>query len=166
MKIEEIMKKMIAYADGNHHDINHFMKVHSFARTIGLSEGLDDHTQYILEVAAIVHDIACPLCRIKYGNTNGKHQEEESEALLREFFKDTDITNDALERIIYLVTHHHTYTGVDGIDYQILLEADFLVNGDESEKYKNQIKEFEKNVFKTSSGRWLLEEIFKNEMYE
>lgn len=166
MKIEEIMKKMIVYADGNHHDINHFMKVHSFARTIGLSEGLDDHTQYILEAAAIVHDIACPLCRIKYGNTNGKHQEEESEVLLREFFKDTDITNDALERIIYLVTHHHTYTGVDGIDYQILLEADFLVNGDESEKYKNQIKEFEKNVFKTSSGRWLLEEIFKNEMYE
>ena len=30
------------------------------------------------------------------------------------------------------MTHHHTYTGVDGIDYQILLEADYLVNADES----------------------------------
>ena len=28
-------------------------------------------------MAAVVHDIACPLCREKYGNTNGKHQEED-----------------------------------------------------------------------------------------
>ena len=62
MQIEEIMKKMIDLAAGNHHDINHFMKVHSFARTIGRMEGLDEETQYVLEAAAIVHDIACPLC--------------------------------------------------------------------------------------------------------
>ena len=63
MRIEENMKKMIDRAEGNHHDINHFMKVHSFARTIGLMEGLDEETQYLLEASAIVHDIACPLCR-------------------------------------------------------------------------------------------------------
>ena len=51
------------------HDINHFLKVWGFARTIGLSEGLDPKTQKILELAAIAHDIACPLCREKYGNT-------------------------------------------------------------------------------------------------
>ena len=33
-----------------------------------------------------------------------------------------------IKRISYLVGHHHTYTGIDGIDYQILVEADFLVN--------------------------------------
>ena len=164
MRVEEVMKKMIGYADGHHHDINHFMKVHSLARTIGLLEGLDPDTQMILETAAIVHDIACPICRIKYGNTNGKHQEEESEPLLREFFSGMDITQEQLNRIIYLVTHHHTYKDVDGIDYRILLEADFLVNGDESEKYAKQIEEFRKNVFRTKSGTELLEEIFKKEI--
>lgn len=33
-----------------------------------------------------------------------------------------------IERVCYLIGHHHTYTGIDGRDYQILVEADFLVN--------------------------------------
>ena len=37
-----------------------------------------------------------------------------------------------VNRIIFLVAHHHTFQEVDGIDYQILLEADYLVNADES----------------------------------
>lgn len=164
MRIEEIMKKMIDLADGSHHDINHFMKVHSFARTIGLMEGLDDKTQYILEASAIVHDIACPLCREKYGSTAGNLQEAESEPLLREFFMGTDLPEAQLERIIYIVTHHHTYSGADGPDYQILLEADFLVNADESERYRKSIEQFRKNVFRTTSGLALLDSVFREEL--
>ena len=48
------------------------------AKTIGELEGLDRHTQEVLELAAVVHDIACPLCREKYGNASGKNQERES----------------------------------------------------------------------------------------
>ena len=51
MQIADITKKMIAYSEGNTHDINHFLKVWSFARTIGQLEGLDDRTQEILEAA-------------------------------------------------------------------------------------------------------------------
>ena len=36
----------------------------------------------ILEIAAIVHDIACPLCREKYGRADGYLQEQESELWL------------------------------------------------------------------------------------
>ncbi len=32
------------------------------------------------------------------------------------------------DRVAYLVGHHHTYTNINGMDYQILVEADFLVN--------------------------------------
>ncbi len=35
MTISEIMQKMIIYSKGNLHDINHFLKVWSFAKTIG-----------------------------------------------------------------------------------------------------------------------------------
>ena len=164
MQIEEIMKKMIDLAAGNHHDINHFMKVHSFARTIGRMEGLDEETQYVLEAAAIVHDIACPLCREKYGNTAGALQEAESEPLVREFFSGTTLPEKQLERIVFLVTHHHTYTGVDGIDYQILLEADYLVNADESHYPGKGIALFRKNVFRTASGLALLNSVFCEEL--
>ena len=66
MTIAEIMKKMIVYSEGNFHDIDHLIRVWTYAKTIGELEGLDGETQYILEVAAITHDIACPLCREKF----------------------------------------------------------------------------------------------------
>ena len=89
MTIAEIMKKMIAYSKGNFHDIDHLIRVWTYAKTIGELEGLDGETQYILEVAAITHDIACPFCREAYGNTNGPNQEREGARLVREFLQDT-----------------------------------------------------------------------------
>ena len=77
MNISQIMEKMIAFSNGNLHDMNHLMCVWTYAKTIGELEGLDRKTQETLEIAAITHDIACPLCREKYGNTNGKYQEKE-----------------------------------------------------------------------------------------
>ena len=85
----ETAKKMIDYSHGNLHDINHFMKVYAYAKMIAEGEQLDPDTQKLVEMTALVHDIACPLCRVKYGNTNGKNQEKESAALIAEFFKDT-----------------------------------------------------------------------------
>ena len=76
MTISRIMEKMIAFSEGNIHDIDHFIRVWTYARIIGELENIDDETLFILEIAAITHDIACPLCREKYGNTNGKYQEK------------------------------------------------------------------------------------------
>ena len=63
MNISQIMEKMIAFSNGNLHDMNHLMCVWTYAKTIGELEGLDRKTQETLEIAAITHDIACPLCR-------------------------------------------------------------------------------------------------------
>ena len=79
MLIASATQKMIEFYRGSCHDINHFLKVWAFAKTIGKLEGLDSHTQTVLELTALVHDIACPLCREKYGNTDGKNQERRSE---------------------------------------------------------------------------------------
>lgn len=78
MIVSDTIEKMIGFSNGNIHDIDHFLKVWALAKTIGEQEGLDSHTQKILELTAVVHDIACPLCREKYGNTNGEKQELES----------------------------------------------------------------------------------------
>ena len=83
MIVSTAIQKMIEFYKGNRHDVNHFLKVWAMAKTIGELEGLDRHTQEVLELAAVIHDIACPLCREKYGDTDGKHQELESPALDR-----------------------------------------------------------------------------------
>ena len=61
-----------------------------------------------------------------------------------------------ISRVSFLVGHHHTYTNVKGIDYQILLEADFLVNSYEGQKKSEAIEAFCRNVFRTPSGIRLL----------
>ena len=161
MKIAEILKKMITFSNGNIHDIDHLIKVWTYAKTIGELEGLDPETQFVLEVAAITHDIACPLCREKYGNSAGYLQEQEGPALVKDFLKNYSLDKAFIERVAYLVGHHHTYKDVDGLDYQILLEADFLVNGDESNLTKEAIEKMKKNVFKTKTGIELLNHIFE-----
>ncbi len=161
MTISEIMNEMIAYPGNTLHDIAHFMKVYTLAKTIGELEHLDSQTQMTLEVAAIVHDIACPLCREKYGNTNGKHQQEEGMILAEEFLADKGLPYKMKERVVYLVGHHHTFTNVEGMDYQILLEADYLVNADESSYPESSNRSFLNKVFKTASGIAIMKSMYE-----
>ena len=160
MKKAQMIQKMIDFYEGSVHDVEHFLKVLSYAGMIGKLEGLDEKTQDILEMAAIVHDIACPLCREKYGNTDGKHQEIESEGLLRPFLFEFNLAEEVLERVIYLVSHHHTFSGIDGQDYQILVEADFLVNASEAQMSRAQIEAFKGKVATTETGMGLLDSIY------
>ncbi len=160
MTVAEAMKKMILASNANQHDINHFLKVHAYASTIGACEGLSPVQQKTLELAAIVHDIACPLCREKYGNTNGKRQEEESEPLVRAFFADAGLDDAMLERIVYLVCHHHTLQSIDGPDYQILIEADYLVNAGEKGFSEANARLMDETIFRTASGRALLAALY------
>ena len=160
MSTAEIMRKMIDFSRGNLHDINHFIKVWAYAKTIGELEGLAEEEQFILEAAAILHDIACPLCREKYGNTNWAYQEREGESLAADFLRETGLTEAQIERIVYLVAHHHTYSGVDGMDYQILLEADFIVNAGESGYSAEKIRNFCTQTAKTPAGLSLLKSIY------
>lgn len=162
MIVSSAIEKMIAFYQGNLHDINHFLKVWAFAKTIGEQEGLDGQTQLTLELAAVVHDIACPLCRQKYGNANGKYQELESPPLVEDFFAGMPVERDMAERISWLVAHHHTYR-VDGLDYQILLEADFLVNADEGGLARAAIENMRQSVFRTGAGIRLLDSIYLRE---
>lgn len=158
--INAMLIKMIEFYNGNTHDIEHSLKVHAYARAIGLAEHLDPEMQTTLEMAAIVHDIACPLCREKYGAAYGNRQEEESPALLEVFLKDFDLSPSRRDRIIYLVSHHHTTTEVDGSDYRILLEADFLVNASEARMDRSAIQTFYDQVAKTDTARRLFRSIY------
>lgn len=160
MTVSEIVVKMIKQSNGNLHDICHFMKVYAYARTIAECEKITPEEQKTVEIAAVIHDIACPLCREKYGNTNGKLQEKEGMILAREFLKGSGLPDQMTERIIFLVGHHHTLQEVDGIDYQILLEADYLVNADEAGYDKNNLQNAADCLFKTATGKKLLRSVY------
>lgn len=158
---EDLIIKMTAFNEGDPKRIQHFIKVYEYAHLIGKMEGLDDKTQKILDIASIMHDIGIRPSEEKYGSCNGKLQEQEGPAYAREMLSGfSEITQEEIDRVCYLIGHHHTYTDVDGEDYRILLEADFLVNAYEDELSAESICAFRSNVFRTKTGTELLNTMY------
>ena len=91
----------------------------------------------------------------KYGTCSGKLQEQEGPIYARRMLKKVEINKDDIERICYLVGHHHTYNDIDNIDYQILIEADFLVNFYEDELEQDTIQTVLQKIFQTKAGKAL-----------
>ena len=160
MTLEPLILKMISYDHGSPERIQHFLKVHSFAKTIAVSEHLDEKTLFITEAAAIVHDIGIRLCLEKYGDGNGKLQEKEGPAIAAGLLDRFGFDSEVSERVQYLIGHHHTYNNIDGIDYQILVEADFLVNICDDNLTKDAALKAYNNIFKTESGKKICREMF------
>ena len=158
--IEQVIAAMIAYDAGDPMRIHHFLKVHAFARFIGLSESLDAHTQSILEVAALVHDIGIHPAEAKYGSSAGKYQEELGPAEAKTLLTNLGWPEEDIHRSIFLVGHHHTYTAIDSIDHQILVEADFLVNLYEDSLPPEAQRHTYETIFKTKSGKRLCRELY------
>lgn len=158
--VNEAILKMTDDGSCTPHDVQHFLKVWAYARLIGMQEGLDERTQKTLEFAAIVHDIACPSLRREHGSAPGHLQEIAGPPLVHDFYKGSGLDPEMIERISFLVGHHHSYSDVDGPDWQILLEADYLVNADESHAALEEIRKFKEKVFRTGTGKKLLDQIY------
>ena len=149
-QLYELASRMVAYNAGDPKRIQHLIKVHYFARMIGLAEHVDEAT-----------DIGIRICEQKYGVCDGKHQELEGPDEARKLLTDMGTFSEVqIERICWLVGHHHTYDSITEIDYQILVEADFLVNIYEDNLPADAIRKVREKIFKTSAGRALLDMMF------
>lgn len=161
MLTEELIIKMTEFNAGDPKRIQHFLKVYEFAHVIGVKEGLDEATLRILDIAAIMHDIGIRPSEQKYGRCDGKLQEQEGPAYARDMLAAfTEVSREEVERVCYLIAHHHTYENVDGLEYQILLEADFLVNALEDNLQKLAIIHFRDKVFRTETSIHLINTMF------
>lgn len=152
-KERELMNRMLDYYTGDAARIQHFVKVYTFARTIGAGEGLDEPGMEILGAAALVHDIGIRVAEEKYGSSAGPLQEKEGPPVAEKMLQEVGYPEDVIRRVCYLVGHHHTYTDIDGLDYQILVEADFLVNLYEGGLSMKGIRNAYRKIFRTETGK-------------
>lgn len=150
--IDTLTQEMIRFNRNDPCRIQHLIKVHRFAQMIGHGEQLDPHTQFVTECAALVHDIGIRPAEQKYGMCNGPLQEKEGPFYARQLLETLGLDETDIERICYLVGHHHTYTNIEGIDYQILVEADFLVNFYEDNMSREAIDTALQKIFRTGTG--------------
>lgn len=158
----KLIEKMMEYYAGDPKRVQHFLKVYEFAKLIGESESLDTETMHILRTAAIVHDIGIKISEEKYGSSNGKYQEKEGPAVAEPMLLALGYDEAVIDRVLFLIAHHHTYNEIEGLDYQILVEADFLVNLFEDGSNREAAQKVQKNIFKTNTGTKYLSDLFLN----
>lgn len=149
----QLFMEMVQYYSGDPNQIQHFTKVYTYAKLIGELEKLPANDLFILETAAIVHDIGIKASQKKYGDSAGNHQEELGPAIANKMLQKLGYKEEIIDRVCYLVGHHHTYQNIDGLDYQILIEADFLVNLFEGGNQAASIKQTYDKIFKTNTGK-------------
>ena len=160
MNVESLLKDIFDY-DSDGPNIHHLMAVHGYSRMIAQMEKVDEHTLFITELAAYLHDIGVKISKEKYGNSQPQHQEAEGPTIAKKLLEPLGLPAEDVERICFIIGHHHTYKAIDGIDFQILVEADYIVNLMEGYCKRESIPEMKKNVFKTESGLYLLHQMFE-----
>lgn len=156
----DLFSAMTDYYAGDPARINHFVKVHAYARQIGLAEQLDADALFLLETAALTHDIGirrsrAPVRAVRRQAARAPRPARSPEDAGFARLRRPDVT----ERVCFLIAHHHTLDGVDGLDWRILLEADFLVNMIEEGMKAEAIQCGREKIFRTEMGLRLMERL-------
>lgn len=160
--IAKLARAMIAYDSPDAARVNHALKVHGFASLIARSEGLSDSARFVVEACALLHDIGIHEAERKHGSNAGKFQEMEGPPIAERLIAESGvrIEGEILERIKRIIGNHHSYRNIDGADFQILVEADFLVNIFEAGMEGPEVEKLRENIFKTGTGTSILTALY------
>ena len=101
--IQDVLSAMVTYETGSPKRIQHFIKVYTFSKLIGLREGLDPQTQLILETTAAVHDIGIRKSLEVYGSYTGKTQEELGPAEADALLTSIGFPREIIDRVCWIV---------------------------------------------------------------
>ncbi len=155
-----VITKMIETFANDLTRINHALKVFGFASSIAESEGLDHEAMEIVRISAILHDIGIKECERKYSTSSWACQEKEGPPFAGKILAELGIKEELIERVKFIIGNHHTYENIDGIDFQIIVEADFAVNAFEKGLSKDAIGEFVQKYFKTDTGKKIMQSMY------
>jgi len=158
-----VTKKMIDYFQTDVKRINHALKVLNFAQIIAEDLAIDNQTKEIIYYAAVLHDIGIKNAEKKYNSSKAKYQEIEGPKVASEILTDLNVPVETINRVGFLVGNHHSYNKIDGIDFQIIVESDFLVNIFEDNVSLKAAKNINERIFKTDSGKKLLKTLYLNQ---
>lgn len=139
--------------------INHAINVLEFTKKIMTKEG--GNTRIIIP-AAVLHDIGIKECEQKHNSTNVALQEKESPVIAKKILEKINYPTEYIDEILEIIGHHHSPGKIKTLNFQVLYEADWIVNLDEdfsSLELKQKEKIITKN-FRTKSGIKLAKNLY------
>jgi HD superfamily phosphodiesterase len=130
------------------------------AAVIGKDLRFDSFSRDVATFAAILHDVGIPEAERKHGSSAGPYQEAEGPPIARRILSGLGAAEDIIERVCFIIGRHHSYDAVDGEDFQIIVEADFLVNIFEGSMARDAVESVEEKTFRTETGKKLLRTMY------
>jgi hypothetical protein len=134
--------------------INHANRVVQFAEEILKVEGGDPA---VVVAASYLHDIGIHEAEKKYHSPAGHYQEMEGPPIARSLLGKLGVEKDLIDEVCDIIAHHHSPGKIQTLNFQILWEADSLVNllEEEAGMEPYQIREVVEATFRTPTGKRL-----------
>ncbi|HMK75420.1 MAG TPA: HD domain-containing protein [Thermodesulfobacteriota bacterium] len=156
---ERIALEMKKYFGTDFKRVHHAIKVARFAEQILKMEG---GNPLVVMGAAYLHDIGIHEASRKYGSHSGHYQEMEGPAIAREILERLNVKKQVIDEVCDILGHHHSPREKETLHFQILYEADGLVNIEEEgiSKNREKVEQLIRKVFRTATGKRLAEELY------
>ena len=156
---ERISLEMKKYFGTDFKRVNHALQVAKYAEQILKMEG---GNPLVVMGAAYLHDIGIHEAERRHGNPSGHYQEVEGPVVARGILEKLNIQRGIADEICDIIGHHHHPREEETLDFQILYEADWLVNIKEEgiSKDRQKTEGLIEKVFKTVTGKQLAEKLY------
>ena len=145
--------------------IDHAKQVLRFAEELLEEEQAEWH---IVVPASILHDVGIRAAEEKYASSDGKFQEQEGPSIVRQMLLKLGFKMEDIDEICGIVAHHHSPGVVDTRNFEVLYDADLLVNLSEKERKSTseEISGLIDRSFLTETGKKIaLRELVGQEIY-
>lgn len=142
--INKVAKRMKQYHHADPAKVQRFVRVYTLSKTIGELEHLPEQTQENLELSALMHAVAG----------------EDKTAVITQILSECSLDDEVIERVCYIVENRHNYDHVSGLDHQILIEAEMIVDFKEHDTPEKEIIRLAEERFITNYGKLMLKRAF------
>jgi hypothetical protein len=153
--LDALWETVVAYFGADASRIDHARRVHGFARQI--LESHPEADREVVEAAAMLHDIGIPEAERKHGSAAGPFQEREGPPIARAILGRLDAEQRVCDQVAAIIASHHSPGEVETLEFDILWDADWLVNLPEAQPELSGA-ERERTIertFHTAAGRRL-----------
>ncbi|MDD5108459.1 MAG: HD domain-containing protein [Candidatus Omnitrophica bacterium] len=153
---ERLLEELREYFGTDIKRINHARKVLDYAEELLRKEGGDWN---IVVPCAILHDVGIKIAEQKYGLNSGHLQEKEGPLAARKILLKLGFKKDEIEEICQIIRYHHSPGKIDSLNFNLILDADLLVNLSEI-KERNKLEKIINNNFKTKTAREIAKKVY------
>ena len=149
---DRLIAEMKQYFGEDEKRVTHALKVTGFAEKILLEEEGDED---VVIAAAVLHDIGIHEAERKYGSSAGHYQEIEGPPIARGIMERQGLEEPFISEVCEIVANHHSPGKVRTRNFNIVSDADWLVNLNYEHAHKDEKKLSRTigRVFLTPTGR-------------